>query len=655
MSEQPRETGAQAGRGEAGAVHAGSPVPASAAATHGTLKERASRLLRGLTPARLFFGPVFQVDVRVSGRKGWTYGARFVVALLLLGVMALAFIGAGSELDRTSASDRLQRAQGIAPALTLTVLWFQFVVLAFVAPSLTAGAICDERNARTMVALLTTPLTAGQIVLSKFTSRLVQLLILALIAAPLLLSLRIFGGVPAGVVLKGIGLIVMVCVTGAALALLFSVRARKPAKAAGNAMGVMMLFAAGPAIMISIWGQVMGARMVPGNNAWTDAVWALCSPAVLGVISAEIMTENLPISSATLWSLSMLLHGIVTVLALLWASARLRAVMRSDDVAPGERTKRRRKSAPATEASADGTTHVTDVSERFAKGSRVVSDRPVLWREMRQPIFKSRVRMLVAVLASIGIAVLFYAQADLESEGTHIMVASLGMLMLVGKACTQTTGTVTSEREGRTWDVLMSTPLKAREILLGKALGGLWRMWLLPALFMVHFGVVSAGGGFVRAEAWLVLPPLLLGSVVFLCCSGVAFSLLSKKSTGASTWNFLLAGGLWMGMPIFLAFLSGTGLLGRGGDLQQALSAVTQAINPIAMAVTAANGLTQYLGEPGGWRISGPREYDLASWNLSPGEFISLCWVYGVGFSVAGYGFLLFAAARFNRAAGRTS
>lgn len=633
------------------------PTPARNGAAHAAsgAGRRIVRLVRGLAPARLLFGPVFQVDVRVSGRKGWTYASRCMVAALLLGVMALAFIGAGSELDRTSAADRLQRAQGIAPALTLTVLWFQFVVLAFVAPSLTAGAICDERNTRTMVALLATPLTAGQIMLGKFTSRLVQLLILSLIAAPLLLSLRVFGGVPAGVVLKGIGLIVMVCITGAALGLFFSVRARKPAKAAGNAMGVLMLFAAGPAIMIAIWGQVMGASLAPGRNPWVDVVWALCSPAVMGVLSAEIMTESLPVSSGTLWGTSMLLHGGVTVLALLWASARLRAVMRADNIVSAAPARRSRRSAPAAEAGADGATHVTDVSERFAESSREVSDRPVLWREMRQPIFRSRTRLLIAVLGGIAVAVLFYSQASLRDDDTHMMVAVLGMTMLVSKACSQTTGTVTSEREGRTWDVLMSTPLRAREILAGKALGGLWRMWFIPVLLMLHFGIVAVPGGFVRAEAWLMLPPVLIGTSVFLCCSGVAFSLLSKKSTGASTWNFLLAGGLWMGLPIFLAFLSGTGLLGRGGDTQQALSAAVQGMNPVGISVAGVRGLTESLGESSAWAVPGPRQYRISSWSLSPAEFVGVCWVFGLGYCVAGYAFLTFAAASFNRAAGRTS
>lgn len=262
---------------------------------------------------------------------------------------------------------------------------------------------------------------------------------------------------------------------------------------------------------------------------------------------------------------------------------------------------------------------------------------------------------MLSLLAAIAVAVLLYAQADLSEPGVHMMIVTLGMLMVLGKACSQTTGTVTSEREGRTWDVLLSTPLPAREILAGKALGGLARMWIIPSLIMLHFGVISLATGFMHAEVWFILPPLLLGTSAFLCCSGVAFSLWSKKSTGASTMNFLLAGGLWLGVPIFLTFLAASGLMGRTGELHRDLMGLAQGANPIGMAVTAMNGLTGLAeGVPVG-ASSGRDPYVIGPWSFSTGQFVALSWAFCAVYALAGFAFLTFAAARFNRAAGRTS
>src|SRR5262249_1232728 len=156
--------------------------------------------LSRLNPASYLFGPIFQKEVRSTGRRRATYLFRMLYATALLVVVALAFQGLRQSAAHLSGVQRLQMLQQLAPQLALIIMWFQFAALALAAPIFAATAICDERRARTLGTLLTTPLTAPQIIWGKLSSRLVQLTILALLAAPLLLAIRVFGGLDARIV-----------------------------------------------------------------------------------------------------------------------------------------------------------------------------------------------------------------------------------------------------------------------------------------------------------------------------------------------------------------------------------------------------------------------------------------------------------------------
>ena len=154
---------------------------------------RLARVLDSLNPVSLFVGPIFQKEVRAAGRKRWGYIGRALYAAALLGVMGMVFWGLWRNLSLSQSQvQRLQDMQQMAPALAVTILWFQFVMLGLIGPSLTAPAIADEKRTRTLSALLTTPLTSAQIISGKLAGRLVHVVILALLSVPVLLAVRVF-------------------------------------------------------------------------------------------------------------------------------------------------------------------------------------------------------------------------------------------------------------------------------------------------------------------------------------------------------------------------------------------------------------------------------------------------------------------------------
>ena len=117
-----------------------------------------------------------------------------LVTLLAVGTLMPSF-------NYESQTARTQVLSSFAEALVMFVAWFQFIMIVLVAPSLTSPAICEEKRMGTLSALMTSPLTSLQIVVGKLTGRMYQVVLLTLISAPMLLTVRVFGGVPAETVL----------------------------------------------------------------------------------------------------------------------------------------------------------------------------------------------------------------------------------------------------------------------------------------------------------------------------------------------------------------------------------------------------------------------------------------------------------------------
>ena len=87
------------------------------------------RVARVIIPFRalwsLAFGPVFQKEVYISGRRTSTYYVRFAVAMLLLAVVVVACIPLALESGSSQGVIQLQQSQQLAAVLTAVVIGFR--------------------------------------------------------------------------------------------------------------------------------------------------------------------------------------------------------------------------------------------------------------------------------------------------------------------------------------------------------------------------------------------------------------------------------------------------------------------------------------------------------------------------------------------------
>jgi ABC-type Na+ efflux pump permease subunit len=232
--------------------------------------------------------------------------------------------------------------------------------------------------------------------------------------------------------------------------------------------------------------------------------------------------------------------------------------------------------------------------------SRTVGDNPVLWREFQQRMTRGQWAMPVGTGFCICALLFIYWMASLQ-EGTQISLAIGGAVLLMVLASLQTTSAISSEREGRTLEVLLTTPLTARQIVWGKMLGACKRILpflLIIALHLFFSGVIPhitrfiflpldhfvkfarfmgnditialdgpehihswrSGGGvwapsFVSPLSIVIMLWVLAVTLFFQLASGIFLSTVMKRSTAAAVTNLLLALVVWLFLPIGLAII----------------------------------------------------------------------------------------------------
>lgn len=644
-----------------------SPPPAGEAVL--TARARSARLYRALmiNPASLLFGPIFGKEMRVMGRKASTYWVRALYAGGLFAIVVFVYYGMMSQARSAGGGAmRAQQLQEFAPILATVIAWFQFVMLILIAPTLTGPCICDEKRARTLASLMTTPMTSAQIIMGKLSSRLVQVCILTLVSAPFLLGVRIFGGLEAESVLAIMAITVSAVLLVASLGVLFSIRARRSSNAAASAIFIFLLVTLGPTVATYTYLMSVNAPAPPPM-----ALFAFSAPISLGIITGEVVM-GVPVGAYRwVWLTDTAVNLGASALILLLSTARLRRAMIADASAgipttkrKRRRTRRERKRAlppqtagpdlPVPDDTDPGAEPVAEESdgEVFRERLSFVGDHPVLWRELRTPTTGSRRNLfIVLALAAVLLALLNYNvppgrdyRGQFHSEGHYLVVIIMTLLMLV-HAAIGTTSAVAGERESGTWLALLTTTMSGFEILLGKMLGALKRQWVGFLVLMTQLGIGVAAGG-LDPSILLHVPLILLGGVIFLLGTGLLFSVLFKKGVTAAVFNIGLALALWLGFRVVVMLaLEFSHSIGRRNGGYNLLEEFSWCINPFAMVSSALDGAARGYGNVG----AGYHEFGLSSVTVWGYVFTLLVAGGAVLGVIAGLGAVMIAAGLVNQ------
>jgi len=227
---------------------------------------------------------------------------------------------------------------------------------------------------------------------------------------------------------------------------------------------------------------------------------------------------------------------------------------------------------------------------------------PVIGRELRVRVRVGRAYMLQAFYLAflILIVALAYQAAigdnpDLRNpvrvQGALVEFYRLVMSMLVALialiAPALTANAITLERERKTMDLLLATPLTARQLLVGKLLGSFAFIVLLLALTLPVSAVSVLLGGVSFPELLKAYLLIACGGLV-LCAIALLSSVYARNSTLAVLWSYVRVAGFLLatGVIALQETLAFGALGGRGaGALNLAFPQVL--LNPFAAPFVA--------------------------------------------------------------------
>lgn len=497
-------------------------------------------------------GPIFDKELRVSSRRRRNYVLRFAYLSFLTFLLGMFWIRVsqigGSGLFLVS------RMAEMGKVVIGCTVWFQFCVTQIVAVIMLSSSISDEIYNRTLGLLMTTPVTSFQIVMGKLLSKLFQLVLLLAISLPLLAVVRVFGGVPWGYVVSSLCITLTTIIFVGSLSLFFSIFTRKSyVVIIVTYLTLGLLFALLPLGIYAVWDVAVGGPAAAEKSLMAGLF--VPNPYCNMFLSTVAMADPRAgaVMPAFIWPLHCGIMLVASTFVLFLAMISVRRVALRQATGQLESPSRRRRYGK----------NAADVSagrKDSGVAIRRVAGPAVLWKEMRLPLLGRRKRLscLVIGAALVTIIVSYYIchiQNALDDAEIHILYAivylGVGVLftVVIPSTC------ITSEKEARSWSLLLVTTLDDREILLGKLTGAVRRClpaWLLLLGHVIAFSLI----GMIHPLAIVQTSILVFWLVLFLSCSGLYFSSRFKRTTTAVVMNFTFALAIWAIVPLLLFLAS---------------------------------------------------------------------------------------------------
>jgi len=515
-------------------------------------------------PVRLF-GPIFDKELRVSSRRKRNYTLRLIYVILLTIFVAIVWL----SVVKSEGSSAYQKSRLALAGKTIvtTIVTFQFIATQIIAVIMLSTSISDEIYHRTLGLLMTTPISSFQIVMGKLFSKLLQIILLLAISLPLLAIVRIFGGVPWDYVLSSLCITLTAVIFAGSLSLYFSINNRRAYVVIIKTvvtLGVLFFFIPliTTALLRPLW---LSATLFRNPVTVLPLLIALLHVNPFGAMSVNTAMMISPTVAAMLpfaptgisifyWPLHcMLMLGASALLIAMSVKvvrkvALRQAVGQIDSVSNRMRAKKSKKSSRRHAEQQD-----------LPSVIRRVTGSPVLWRELRAPMIQgaegrnSIIGLAVAIIALL----ITYGTCENYLDEAFTQMGYVMMFTVIGSVFTLVLSatSITTEKETRSWPILLATSMDDWQILLGKAIGVFRRclpIWLLMAGHIFLFICLK----YIHPVVILHMPIFVTGLVVFLTGAGLYFSARFKRTTSAVIACFALALAFWAVLPGVLGLVS---------------------------------------------------------------------------------------------------
>jgi ABC-type transport system involved in multi-copper enzyme maturation permease subunit len=490
-----------------------------------------------------WLGPVFVNEWLTTSRRWQVYAGRSVfVAALLVGLWS-AWVSRASDQGVSTIQIMASVGQGFFSAIAFTQMTFTLMV----APASTAGAICQDRSSGKLEQLLTTELSDSEIILGKLAARLLPMLGLVTCALPALALSTLLGGVDplalAGAFLITVGLAVLGCT----LALTFSMWAAKPYEAllaTYSAYGIWL-------IVLPTWDFLGRLWRIPTSPDWAIPF----SPFYLAFAPYVLPGKVGVLSYAGFFAAMLAISAVLTAIAI----KRMRAVIAG----------RAGRSAGANAPNVDPPGQRREPNgRRWLRTDRDLSldDGPVFWYETRRTVYSPWIQVMLRIYLVLALVFSMLALFDIvqtysTSSFTRLtswlpayvvafqVTISLPVILLAAVTA------VVEERAQGSLDVLLTTPLATRTIMLTKW----WCAFRVLPIFLVLPAILMFASAW-PTGAWALVS--WLGIYVFTTAAmwtsiGLALSIWIKRLGRAIVLAAAIYALVCLAWPVLMASMFG--------------------------------------------------------------------------------------------------
>jgi len=429
----------------------------------------------------------------------------------------------------------------LAKSASQTFAWAssaQLLLMCFLAPVFTASAITQERDAQTFNILISTPLTNAQIVLGSLMSRLYFVIMLLIAGLPIFLMTMVYGGVTTRQIIESFALSGSTAILTGALAIFIAMVGVGTRRTIFSFYLLIALYL----LTVYLLGQWSSTWVdaSPPNVAGTKMSWLaplhpfLALEVAINRIHAPTIAQLGGYNSIARSALAYPSAAFVTWTSLCSLILTLCSIFF---------VRRGAKTGESKFWSA-----FVSFFRRKSHGERTRTPRnvwsnPVAWREAKTRIAGGAITRWAVILAGLAAAIyilLSYARGTLPLAeapywfaGLIVVQFALALLIATNTAATA----MTKEKEGKTMDLLLTTPLTSKYILWGKLRGIVsFAAPLLAgpiavlAIFVVCVALKKPQTSPVWLESPITLTALILIYTAIACVVGLRFSLISRTN-----------------------------------------------------------------------------------------------------------------------------
>lgn len=417
-------------------------------------------------------GPIF-------AREALTLPRQFRHYMIRSGYIGLLFVLIWTAGQTTFGFQDVRGISAMASFgnLVFQILGFvQLTLVLFFSLLFTAGNIAQEKDRQTLILLLMTDLSNREIVLGKLLSSLLQVGTLILVSVPVFVFLRLLGGIATDQVLWLIALCAVTAFLSGSWAAMVALWREKTFQTLATSVLGVVVYLGVLEVLIAL---------VPAGSVTSDWLSVFSPYRALAGIMSPLAAESVGSggvsaldSVVALALLATVLTGISIQRLRIWNPSRMVFI----------------QPETTTEDSNEGET------TRVVRHRRIWSN-PVIWREIRTRAYGRR--MIVIKLAYLTMAAFVFQQSILDGgDGELILgmlsrpafafvgLSILGLMLINAQAVTS----ITSERDGKTLDLLVATDITAKEFVYGKLGGVFWNtseLALVPLAIVGWFGFQS--------------------------------------------------------------------------------------------------------------------------------------------------------------------